>query len=129
MNDNKFPFDPDNDEEVATWVAQHSTADLPGEQVEMTVKRKSKDLQVLSLRLTSDDMDKLKALAESNGVGYTTMARIIIHNTLTQDQGKAQVAENVGMTKVQWDDLLKGDLVVYTEDRLIPRGSRLYHKA
>ena len=86
MNESKLPFDPDNDEEVATWVAQNSTADLPGEQIKMTVKRKSKDLQVVSIRLDHGDMDKLKKIANSNGIGYTTMARILVHKALSEQE-------------------------------------------
>ena len=83
MNENKLPFDPENDEEISTWIAQNSTADLPGEEVKVTVKRKSKDLQLVSIRLNNEDMDKLKKIAHSNGIGYTTMARIIVHKALS----------------------------------------------
>ncbi len=36
----------------------------------------------LTMRLTRDDLVKLHALASANGVGVTTMARILLHRVL-----------------------------------------------
>lgn len=81
---NNFPFNPDNDDEVAAWFDTHGTAELPGEQVKVrvNVNRKVKELQPLTLRIDSEDMEQLRKLADEAGVGYTTMARILLHREL-----------------------------------------------
>ena len=81
---NPLPFNPDNDDEVAAWFDNHSTADLPGEPVKakVNVNRKVKELQPLTLRIESEDMEQLKKLADEAGVGYTTMARMLLHREL-----------------------------------------------
>ena len=85
MEKNKpLPFNSDNDEEVAAWFGQHDATDLHLEVVEgVRVKKRShKDLESLTIRIVSEDMEQLKQLAEEYGVGYTTMARMLLHREL-----------------------------------------------
>ncbi len=85
MEENKsLPFNPDNDEEVAEWFAQHDATDLSLESVaEVRVKkRQHKDLESLTIRIASEDMEQLKQLAEEYGVGHTTIARMLLHREL-----------------------------------------------
>jgi len=81
-----LPFNPDNDDddEVAAWFDKHSTTDLPGEPVKVNVNlnRKGRELQPLTLRIDPEDMDQLRKLAEEAGIGYTTMARMLLHREL-----------------------------------------------
>ena len=85
MEENKsLPFNPDNDEEVAEWFAQHDATDLSLESVEevRVKKRQHQDLESLTIRIASDDMEQLKQLAEEYGVGHTTIARMLLHREL-----------------------------------------------
>ncbi len=85
MVDNKsLPFNPDNDEQVTEWFAQHDATDLSLEVVDAVhvTKRPHKDLESLTIRIASEDMDQLKQLAEEYGVGHTTIARMLLHREL-----------------------------------------------
>lgn len=85
MEENKsLPFNPDNDEEVAEWLAQHDATDLSLEAVkEVRVKKRQyKDLESLTIRIAAEDMEQLKQLAEEYGVGHTTIARMLLHREL-----------------------------------------------
>ena len=79
-----LPFNPDNDEDVAEWFAQHDATDLSLESVEevRVKKRQHQDLESLTIRIASDDMEQLKQLAEEYGVGHTTIARMLLHREL-----------------------------------------------
>lgn len=79
-----LPFNPDNDEEVATWFAQHDATELRLEPVDggRVKTRQNKDLESLTIRLAPEDMEQLKPLAEEYGVGHTTMARMLVHREL-----------------------------------------------
>jgi predicted DNA binding CopG/RHH family protein len=85
MEENQsLPFNPNSDAEVAEWFAQHDATDLSLEAVEgVHVKtRRHKDLESLTIRIASEDMDQLKHLAEEYGVGHTTIARMLLHREL-----------------------------------------------
>ena len=85
MEENKsLPFNPDNDEEVAEWFAQHDATDFSLESVEdvRVKKRQHKGLESLTIRIASEDMEQLKQLAEEYGVGHTTIARMLLHREL-----------------------------------------------
>lgn len=83
----QLPFDPNNDDEVAAWFDTHSSTELPGERVQnVTVKRRSKDLQTLTIRIDANDMEQLKKAADRKGIGYTTMARMLLHQELQRDE-------------------------------------------
>lgn len=79
-----LPFNPDNDEDVAEWFAHHDATDLSLESVEeVRVKKHSPTgLESLTIRIASEDMDQLKRLAKEYGVGYTTIARMLLHREL-----------------------------------------------
>lgn len=78
----QLPFNSDNDDEATIWFDVHGTADLPEKSVNVTVRRKSKELQSLTLRIDLEDMKQLKKLADEAGVGHTTMARMLLHREL-----------------------------------------------
>ncbi|MCL6441904.1 MAG: BrnA antitoxin family protein [Alicyclobacillus sp.] len=82
--DTKLPFDPDNDEAVAEWFATHDATELETERVTNVKvrRRREKELEPLTLRIDPEDMKQLKKLAHEAGVGYTTMARMILHREL-----------------------------------------------
>lgn len=101
MTKKPLPFDPDNDDSVAAYFDQNSGEELDWEEVEMDpaepveviavpeekfqdMRRRSeeydsKGLNLISVRLTDEDLQGLKELANDQGVGHTTMARIAIH--------------------------------------------------
>lgn len=81
---NELPFNLNDDDEVAAWFDGHSTTDLPVERVKtkVNVNRKVRELQPLTLRIDREDMEQLRKLAREAGVGYTTMARILLHREL-----------------------------------------------
>ncbi|HUW65284.1 MAG TPA: hypothetical protein VMW83_11460 [Spirochaetia bacterium] len=89
MKNRSLPFDPDNDDEVAAWFANNSTAELAGESVKVTVDPEATGLQTITLRLDPQDMDRLKMMAAKAGIGYTTMARILLQRGLQIPPGIA----------------------------------------
>lgn len=87
MKDNRpIPFDPNQDEEAAAWFDTHSSTELPGMRVTpVTVTRRGKDLTTLTIRIDGQDMARLKAVADQKGIGYTTMARMLLHQELQRE--------------------------------------------
>lgn len=82
--DSKRPFDPDNDNEVAEWFTHHDVTELSTEPVKVMVKKRKRESdsvpsESLTIRIAPEDMEELKKMAEENGIGHTTMARIILH--------------------------------------------------
>lgn len=81
-----IPFDPNQDEEAAAWFDTHSSTELPGTPVgPVTVTRRGKGLTTLTIRIDSQDMARLKAVADQKGIGYTTMARMLLHQELHRE--------------------------------------------
>lgn len=85
MSENtKLPFDPNDDDSVAAWFETHDTSELQTEQVQnvKVKRRRERELEPLTLRIDAQDMKQLKRLADEAGVGYTTMARMLLHREL-----------------------------------------------
>ena len=82
MKSRQLPFDPASDEDVSAWFAKHSTTELAGKKVKVAVDPAATGLQTITLRLDVRDMERLKVLAARAGIGYTTMARILLHREL-----------------------------------------------
>ena len=69
--------------ERAYW-EEHGIDEEPGQEVEVHVK---KPLSVmLSLRLDPEHYEKLKTLAEREERGVTTLARLLLQQSVEQDQ-------------------------------------------
>lgn len=83
-DNNSLPFNPDNDEQVAEWLTHHDATTLSLELVDKVhvTKRRHKDLESLTIRIASEDMEQLKQLAKEYGVGLTTIARMLLHRAL-----------------------------------------------
>ena len=99
MRKEPLPFDPDDDASVAEYFDHHSGDELELEEVEVvkpleitsvsdeefkkmrrrSEEAESKGLNIITVRLSDDDLEGLKDLASDQGVGHTTMARIAIH--------------------------------------------------
>ena len=75
---------PDNDEEITEWLAQHDATDLSLKSVKdvRVKKRQHKDLESSTIRIASEDMEQLKQLAAEHGAGHTTIARMLLHREL-----------------------------------------------
>ena len=76
------------DEEAREWEAR----DLSGELEQMPPARlraKRPLTHVLSIRMSSEDIAKLQALANSRGVGLTTLARMLVKGVLEEDAGRS----------------------------------------
>ena len=84
MKKEPIPFNPDDDLESAEWFSKHSTTELEGTPIKVNVIKKKRELRAISIRLDTDDMNALRELAHESGVGYTTMARMILHDRLKQ---------------------------------------------
>lgn len=75
-------------EEAAEYYATHGIDEgfTEDDLVELEVR---KPLNViLSLRLNQDDMEKLRLIAEAQNVGITTMARMLLHQSLTKPRSR-----------------------------------------
>lgn len=76
-----------NEQEEAEFWATHSTADYwnEWEPVDEVYERPDdkKEKYVVSIRLDVDDLDKLKKIAKSQGIGHTTLIRMWIKQNLS----------------------------------------------
>ena len=69
-------------EEAAKFWAEHEITDDNSEQVTEEIQVRKPLSAMISLRLSDDDLSKLKLVAQAQGVGVTTMARMLIHQCL-----------------------------------------------
>jgi predicted DNA binding CopG/RHH family protein len=82
-------------EEAEFWETHDVTEfldDLPRESV--TAHRG----QVISVRVSQDDLDALKRLAAENGIGYTTVARMLIHRGIQAEMTPRRRAQRTQAT-------------------------------
>jgi hypothetical protein len=70
---------------------------------------------MLSLRLDEDDLAKLKLIAKAQGIGVTTIARMLLHQCL-EDPNNQQVLQALRSVPV------KGQIPEIFEDSKIPPG-------
>ena len=69
-------------EEAAKFWAENEINDENSEQVTEEIHVRKPLSAMISLRLSDDDLSKLKLVAQAQGVGVTTMARMLIHQCL-----------------------------------------------
>jgi predicted DNA binding CopG/RHH family protein len=70
------------EEAAEYWAANEVTAENSSEVSEDVLVRKPLSA-MLTLRLSDEDLSKLKLVAAAQGVGVTTMARMLLHQCLT----------------------------------------------
>ena len=63
---------------------------------------------MLTLRLHDDDLAKLKLVAKTQGVGLTTMARILLHRSL--EDPKNQAASLQPLSEVRLREIVRDEL-------------------
>ncbi len=72
-----------NDEDAAAWFEKEDMAEYDLEKAsDLVVERP--ELATITIRLDKDDITRLKVKAKKVGVGHTTMARIMLHESLTK---------------------------------------------
>ena len=69
-------------EEAAKFWAENEITDENSEQVSEEIQVRKPLSSMISLRLSDDDLSKLKLAARGQGVGVTTMARMLLHQCL-----------------------------------------------
>ena len=102
------------EEAAEYWAANEVTAENSSEVSEEILVRKPLSA-MLSLRLSDEDLSRLKLAAAAQGVGVTTMARILLHQCLA----------NPGL-QLMWQGLQKREveegLSLVMEDARAPYG-------
>ena len=102
------------EEAAEYWAVNEVTAENSSEVSEDILARKPLSA-MLSLRLSDEDLSKLKLVAAAQGVGVTTMARMLLHQCLV----------NPGL-QLMWQAVQKREveegLVQVLEDAKIPQG-------
>lgn len=73
------------EEAAEYWAANEITAENSSEVPEDILVRKPLSA-MLSLRLSDEDLTKLKLVAAAQGVGVTTMARMMLHQCLANPE-------------------------------------------
>ena len=69
-------------EEAAEYWATHDITEENSSEVSEGIQVRKPLSAVLSLRLSDEDLSKLKLAAAAQGVGVTTMARMLLHQCL-----------------------------------------------
>lgn len=77
-----LPFNLRDDEEVAEGFSEHNATGLNREPVEAVETARSEDLELLTIRITLEDMEQLKQLADVYGLCHTTMAGMLLYYEL-----------------------------------------------
>ena len=70
----------------------HGIDEDTAEEVEVEVRKPLSE--ILSVRLDSDDMGKLKLLSNAQRVGITTMARMLLHQCLENPNIDAKASDH-----------------------------------
>ena len=69
-------------EEAAEYWSTHDITEENSSEVSEDIHVRKPLSAMLSLRLSDDDLSKLKLAATAQGVGVTTMARMLLHQCL-----------------------------------------------
>ena len=81
-------------EEASEYWATHDITEENSSEVSEGIQVRKPLSGVLSLRLSDDDLSKLKLAAAAQGVGVTTMARMLLHQRLANTGLKTNVGES-----------------------------------
>ena len=73
-------------EQAAEFWDSHGIDEAVDDDAEVHVQVRKPLSAMLSLRLAQDDLDKLRLIARNQGVGQTTMARMLLHQSLEDPQ-------------------------------------------
>ena len=102
-------------EEAAKFWAENEITDENSEQVTEEIHVRKPLSAMISLRLSDDDLSKLKLVAQAQGVGVTTMARMLIHQCL-ENPGSQLMLQALQTREVQ------EGITEILEDAKIPPG-------
>ena len=102
-------------EEAARFWAENEITDENSEQVTEEIQVRKPLSSMISLRLSDDDLSKLKLVARAQGIGVTTMARMLLHQTL-ENPGSQLMLQALQSKEVQ------EGLTEILEDAKIPPG-------
>lgn len=81
-----------SDREERDFWARHSVEEFAGELQELDVAIRPARTEQIAVRLYTDDLRALRALASERGVGHTTLARIVLEGWLAQSREKSTAA-------------------------------------
>lgn len=80
-------------EEAEYWET-HTIDEVEGEEVEIVVRKPLSS--VFSIRLNPEDVKQLREMASAQGVGVTTMARMLLRQCLRGSSGSLQIPWGAG---------------------------------
>ena len=87
-------------EEAAEYWATHDVTEENSSEVSEDIHVRRPLSAMLSLRLSDDDLSKLKLAAAAQGVGVTTMARMMLHQCLA-DPGQQLMWQSLQTREVE----------------------------
>ena len=102
-------------EEAAKFWAENEITDENSEQVTEEIHVRKPLSAMISLRLSDDDLSNLKLVARAQGVGVTTMARMLLHQCL-ENPGSQLMLQALQTKEVQ------EGLTEILEDAKVPPG-------
>ena len=101
--------------EAAKFWDSHGIDEAVDDDAEVQVEVRKPLSATLSLRLAQSDLDKLKLIARTQGLGITTMARMLLHQCLENPKNQL-VLQALGSEPV------RGQIAEIMEDVRIPPG-------
>ena len=102
-------------EEAGEYWATHDVTAENSSEVSEDIHVRKPLSAMLSLRLSDEDLSKLKLIATAQGVGVTTMARMLLHQCL-ENPGSQLVLQALR------SDLVKAGLAEILDDAKVPPG-------
>ena len=102
-------------EETAEFWDTHSVTAENSDEVSEDIQIRRPLSATLSLRISDDDLTKLKLIATAQGIGVTTMARMLLHQCL-ENPGSQLVLQALR------SETLQAELVEILEEAKIPPG-------
>ena len=102
-------------EEAAKFWAENEITDENSEEITEEIHVRKPLSSMISLRLSDDDLSKLKLVAQAQRVGVTTMARMLIHQCL-ENPGSQLMLQALQTREVQ------EGITEILEDAKIPPG-------
>ena len=102
-------------EEAAKFWAENEITDENSEEITEEIQVRKPLSSMISLRLSDDDLSKLKLVAQAQGVGVTTMARMLLHRCL-ENPGSQLMLQALQTKEVQ------EGLTEILEDAKVPPG-------
>ena len=102
-------------EEAAEYWSGHEATDLNSQEVTESIRVRKPLSAMISVRLSDEDLSRLKNFARTHDVGVTTMARMLLHQGLEDPVGQL-------MFQALRSEVIQSEIAEIVEDAKVPPG-------